>query len=326
VSPEAGVSKSVLGQLFPEINFGTTTTTQPEEVEKPDETTPTTPTNTGVTAVGADETVPGSELQKYNLEGKLTYGAPFNIQVGPSGPQGRGSRLGYSGSTATAATTPAATTTESSVALPKYEMPEIDLSPYESALAESQSIISGLSQQLSDIMGAYQKDTSGAQMDTGTTTPPTGETGGGATGDTGPQAPTQPLRLQIQQAAAAGGKDATSLGKTGVKNLLAQGADVSQFEKQAKAAGVSLGQKAQGAIDRAQVQAIAQAPASLGTQVQQIAKATESGKITQAAVRSLIESGTSAKQIEKVAAKQGVEIGKQAQKLIEKAQEKKKNK
>jgi hypothetical protein len=135
---------------------------------------------------------------------------------------------------------------------------------------------------------------------------------------------TVPLRLQIKETAGAAGEP-TSLGKTGVKSLISQGADVSQFEKQARAAGVQLGQKAQSAVDRAQVQQIAAAPASLGSQVQQIAKATDSGKITQSAVKALISSGTSAKQIEKVAAKQGVDIGKQAQQLINKAQNKKKN-
>jgi hypothetical protein len=129
---------------------------------------------------------------------------------------------------------------------------------------------------------------------------------------------------KLKRAAGAAGKP-TSLGKTGVKSLISQGADVSQFEKQARAAGVQLGQKAQSAVDRAQVQQIAAAPASLGSQVRQIAKATDSGKITQSAVKALISSGTSAKQIEKVAAKQGVDIGKQAQQLINKAQNKKKN-
>jgi hypothetical protein len=146
-------------------------------------------------------------------------------------------------------------------------------------------------------------------------------TGGGEPGTAAPSA--APLRLQIKEAAGAAGKP-TSLGKTGVKSLISQGADVSQFEKQARAAGVQLGQKAQSAVDRAQVQQIAAAPASLGSQVQQIAKATDSGKITQSAVKALISSGTSAKRIEKVAEKKGVDIGKQAQKLIDKAKDKKK--
>lgn len=88
-------------------------------------------------------------------------------------------------------------------------------------------------------------------------------------------------------------------------------------------AGVSLGSKAQSAVDRAQVQSIAQAPISLQKQVQQVAKATDSGKITQSAVKALISSGTSAARIEKVAEKQGIDIGKQAQQLINKAQKKK---
>ena len=100
VRPEAGVSRSTLAQLFPELDLGgtaATTSTAAEEVEKPDEETPTaTPGAAGVTSV-EDDTIPGSELQKYNLSGRLTYAAPFNLQIGATGPQGRGSRLGYSG-------------------------------------------------------------------------------------------------------------------------------------------------------------------------------------------------------------------------------------
>lgn len=324
--PEAGVSRSTLAQLFPEIDFGTpaATSTAPEEVEKPEETTTaTTPTGTGVTALADEDTIPGSELDKYKVSGSFSYAAPFNIQVGPSGPQGRGSRLGYSGGTGTttAPTTTAPTQSAASVPLPEYKMPEIDLSPYESALAESQNIISGLSQQLSDIMASYKPETPTQQQ---TIEPPqTTETPTTPT-DTAPT-PTQPLRLQIKETAALGGKP-TVIGKTGITNLISSGADVNKIEQQARAAGVTLGQKAQSAVDRAQVQQIAAAPVSLQKQVQQIAKATDSGKITQSAVKALISSGTSAAKIERAAERQGIDIGKQAQQLINKAQQNKKKK
>ena len=317
VSPEAGVSKSTLAQLFPEIDFGATAaTTKPEEVEKPEETTTTTPT-TGVSAIGAEETVPGSEFQKYNLEGKLTYGAPFNIQVGPTGPRGRGSRLGYSGSVATPEQVGAAS--QSSVELPRYETPEFDYSPFENLLEQGRGILSSIQEAAQKMTPdtvdtTTETDTIDTATETDTTTP-----------TTGPTPTTTPVRLQVKEAAAAGGKS-TTLGRSGVKGLLSQGVDPNQIEKQARAAGVSLGSKAQSAVDRAQVQSIAQAPISLQKQVQQVAKATDSGKITQSAVRALISSGTSPARIEKVAAKQGIDIGKQAQRLIEKSQEKKKKK
>ena len=337
--PEAGVSRSTLAQLFPEIDLGAPAgaSTTMEEVEKPEEaTTTTTPAGTGVTALAEDDTIPGSELEKYKISGSLSYASPFNLQVGPSGPQGRGSRLGYSG--ATGASTPTAsqpTTTPvsqsaSSFAMPELpqsassfampELPQFDYSPFESLLAQGQSIMDQI-QSASQTMGAPQQ-----QQPEPTTEPkPTTEPEPDGTDQAPPTATpsTVPLRLQIKETAGAAGKP-TSLGKTGVKSLISQGADVSQFEKQARAAGVQLGQQAQSAVDRAQVQQIAAAPASLGSQVRQIAKATDSGKITQSAVKALISSGTSAKQIEKVAAKQGVDIGKQAQQLINKAQNKKK--
>ena len=147
VSPEAGVSKSTLAQLFPELDFGSVAAaTKPEEVEKPEEATPTTP-KTGVAAIGSEETVTGSELQRYNVEGKLTYGAPFNIQFGPTGPQGRGSsRLGYSGSVSTGTTTPTQVgeSSQTSVALPQYKMPEFDYSPFESLLEQGRGILSSI--------------------------------------------------------------------------------------------------------------------------------------------------------------------------------------
>jgi len=315
-----GVSKSTLAQLFPELDLGTLTpSTKPEEVEKPAEGTPTT-TGTGVTSVSPDETIPGSEFQKYNLEGKLTYGAPFNIQFGPTGPQGRGSRLGYSGSAPTqtpATPTQVGATSQSSVGLPEYrmpefKMPEFDYSPFESLLEQGRGI-------LSSIQEAARGMTPSQQMETAPTEQaPAAATTAPAAGPTA----TTPVRLQVKQAAEAYGKESV-LGKTGAKNLLSQGVDPTQIEKQARAAGVSLGSKAQSAVDRAQVQAIAQAPTGLKTQVQQVAQATDAGRITQAGAQALISSGASAARIERIAEKQGIDIGKQAQQLINKAQDKK---
>lgn len=320
VRPEAGVSRSTLAQLFPELDLkaaAPTTDTAAEQVEKPEEATATTAPGVGGVTPVEDDTIPGSELQKYKLSGELSYAAPFNIQFGPTGPQGRGSRLGYSGGTAPStpsASTPTTTPlsqSASSFAMP--ELPKFDYSPFESLLAQGQSILDQI-QSASQTMGAAQQQAE-----------PTGETETAAAPTAAPTTPTStaPLRLQIKQAAGASGSP-TSLGKTGVTNLISQGADVNKIEQQARAAGVSLGQKAQSAVDRAQVQQIAAAPISVQKQVQQVAKATESGKITQAAVNALISSGTSAARIERAAEKQGIDIGKQAQQLINKAQNNKK--
>ena len=192
-------------------------------------------------------------------------------------------------------------------------MPEFDYSPFESLLEQGRGI-------LSSIQEAAKGMTTSQQMETQTQTETTPKTETSTTPTTTPTS--VPVRLQVKQAAEAAGSP-TNLGKTGVQGLLSQGVDAAQIEKQARAAGVSLGDKAQSAVDRAQVQAIAQAPTGLQAQVQQIAKATESGKITQAAVNALISSGASAARIERVAERQGVDIGKQAQQLINKAQEKK---
>jgi len=330
VSPEVGVSKSTLAQLFPELDLGTLTpSTKPEEVEKPAEGTPST-TGTGVTSVSPDETIPGSEFQKYNLEGKLTYGAPFNIQFGPTGPQGRGSRLGYSGSAPTQTpTTPTqvGATSQSSVGLPQYRMPEFEMS--ESEMSESEmsefgySPFGSLLKQGRDILKSIQEAALGMTRPQQMETAPTEQAPAAATTapTEGPTA-TTPVRLQVKQAAEAYGKESV-LGKTGAKNLLSQGVDPTQIEKQARAAGVSLGNKAQSAVDRAQVQAIAQAPTGLKTQVQQVAQATDAGRITKAGAKSLLSSGASAARIERIAEKQGIDIGKQAQQLINKAQDKK---
>jgi hypothetical protein len=137
VRPEAGVSRSTLAQLFPELDLGgtaATTSTAAEEVEKPDEETSTaTPGAAGVTPI-EDDTIPGSELDAYKISGSLSYAAPFNLQIGATGPQGRGSRLGYSGAVAKAE--PSSTTglsqSAASVAMP--QLPQFDYSPMESLL------------------------------------------------------------------------------------------------------------------------------------------------------------------------------------------------
>ena len=145
VRPEAGVSRSTLAQLFPELDLGgttATTSTAAEEVEKPDEETPTaTPGAAGVTPV-EDDTIPGSELDAYKISGSLSYAAPFNLQIGATGPQGRGSRLGYSGAVAKAE--PSSTTglsqSAASVAMP--QLPQFDYSPMERLLERGESIMS----------------------------------------------------------------------------------------------------------------------------------------------------------------------------------------
>jgi hypothetical protein len=197
------------------------------------------------------------------------------------------------------------------------KLPEFDYSPFESLLAQGQSILDQI-QSASQNMGAVQQ-----QM--APTGEPETEAAPAATAAPTAAASTAPLRLQIKEAAGAAGKS-TNLGQTGVKSLISQGADVNKIEQQARAAGVTLGSKAQSTVDRAQVKQIAAAPVSLGTQVQQIAKATESGKITQSAVNALLSSGTSAAKIERAAEKQGVDIGRQAQQLINKAQDNRRNK
>lgn len=322
VRPEAGVSRSTLAQLFPELDLkavAPTTDTAAEQVEKPEDSTTATPTPSagGITPLEGD-TIPGSELQKYKLSGELSYAAPFNIQFGPTGPQGRGSRLGYSGTTETPSSSVSTPTTTplsrsaSSFVMP--ELPQFDYSPFESLLAQGQSILDQI-QSASQNMGAAQQPAAPAE------TPAASPDAPAAAPTAAPSA--APLRLQIKEAAGAAGK-ATNLGKTGVTKLISQGADVNKIEQQARAAGVTLGQKAQSAVDRAQVQQIAAAPISVQKQVQQIAKATESGKVTQAAVKALISSGTSAAKIERAAEKQGIDIGKQAQQLLNKAQNNKK--
>jgi hypothetical protein len=130
--------------LFPELNLGGTTataSTAAEEVEKPDEETSTaTPGAAGITPI-EDDTIPGSELDAYKISGSLSYAAPFNLQIGATGPQGRGSRLGYSGAVTKAEPSSATGLSQSaaSVALPKF-----DYSPFESLLAKGESILSNI--------------------------------------------------------------------------------------------------------------------------------------------------------------------------------------
>lgn len=302
IDPEARASMTTLRQLFPEINLNITKDTETEEVEKPEEAVPISlPSETDI--VGTEESIAGSAI-------------PVNVQFeapAAKGPQGRGSRLGYSGSTSSSAANETPTKVEdipqTSMNAPEYQVLEFDFSPLESLLEQGRSILTGI-QDAAQGMNA-PSTMAAAEPQTETQPAPTEE-------------PSVPLRLQVKQAAA-GGKP-TTLGQTGTERLLSQGVDPYQIERQARAAGISLGKKAQSTINRAQIQAIAQAPTGLNAQIQQIAKATDSGKITQSAVKSLIESGTSAKRIQKVAEKQGINIGKQAQQLLDKAKKTKNKK
>ena len=186
IRPEAGVSRSTLAQLFPELDLGgttATTSTAAEEVEKPDEETPTaTPGAAGVTPV-EDDTIPGSELDAYKISGSLSYAAPFNLQIGATGPQGRGGRLGYSGAVAKAE--PSSTTglsqSASSVAMP--QLPQFDYSPFESLLAKGESILSNIQSAAQSMgtpqAGAQQQEEVGGAPDT--TGPVAQTTGAGAT-------------------------------------------------------------------------------------------------------------------------------------------------
>ncbi len=98
VRPEEGVSRSMLAQLFPELDLKTTSVkdTQAEEVEKPEEAASKVKQGT-LLSIEEDDNIPGSEFEKFGVKGSLSYAAPINVQVGPTGPQGRGSRLGYTG-------------------------------------------------------------------------------------------------------------------------------------------------------------------------------------------------------------------------------------
>lgn len=105
VRPEEGVSRSMLAQLFPELDLKTTSVkdTQAEEVEKPEEAESKVKQGT-LLNIEEDDNIPGSALEKFGVKGSLSYAAPINVQVGPTGPQGRGSRLGYTGATQQAQT------------------------------------------------------------------------------------------------------------------------------------------------------------------------------------------------------------------------------
>ena len=187
VRPEAGVSRSTLAQLFPELDLGgtaATTSTAAEEVEKPDEETSTaTPGAAGITPI-EDDTIPGSELDAYKISGSLSYAAPFNLQIGATGPQGRGSRLGYSGAVTKAEPSSATGLSQSaaSVAPPQLpQLPQFDYSPFESLLAKGESILSNI-QSAAQSMGTPQAgaqqqeevEVGGAPDTTGPVAQPTG--------------------------------------------------------------------------------------------------------------------------------------------------------
>lgn len=301
--PEAGVSRSTLAQLFPELDLGGTTTaasTGAEEVEKPEEETPTaTPGAAGLTPV-EDDTIPGSELQKYNLSGRLTYAAPFNLQVGATGPQGRGSRLGYSGAVAKAE--PASTTglsqSASSVAMPAFEMPQFDYSPFESLLAKGESILSNI-QSAAQSMGTPQ---AGAQEEGGgvpDTTPTGGQpTSAGAT----PAWSRRPSNLDTTVRKASGGL---------VPSTTERGTYVAPTSASAPAAAQNVAAEVQQRISAGSGQGARGAAAAAG----------DPNKLGATGAASLISTGgvSSAKAALKQAEKGNIELSNKAQKALEQA-------
>ena len=298
--PEEGVSRSTLAQLFPEIEFGATATTkdtEAEEVEKPEETAPTTPVGTGVTALADEDKIPGSELEKYKISGELSYAAPFNIQVGPTGPQGRGSLLGYSGGTGVEQPKTPEIPSVAAPALPttpvQQEQPKIDLSPYENALAESQNLISSLTSKLDELMsGAYGQQ----QMEHEPEAPPAPAAGPAPT-----PTPTTTAAQRIVQQAEAFGKP-TSLAAAGTQQLISSGqATGTQIARQAAQGNINLTKQAEKAV----VQNVVQ---------------TSGPKISASEIRAVVNSGARPQQIVRQAEKAGVQISRQAQKLIDKAQ------
>ena len=305
VRPEAGVSRSTLAQLFPELDLGGTTATTgtaAEEVEKPDEETPTaTPGAAGLTPV-EDDTIPGSELQKYNLSGRLTYAAPFNLQIGATGPQGRGSRLGYSGAVAKEepASTAGLSQSASSVAMPAFEMPQFDYSPFESLLAKGESILSSIQNAAQSMgtpqAGAQQQEEVGGAPDT--TTPVAQPTGAGAT----PAWSRRPSNLDTTVQKASGGL---------VPSTTERGTYVAPTSASAPAAAQNVAAVAQQRISSGSGQGARGAAAAAG----------DPNKLGATGAASLISTGgvSSAKAALKQAEKGNIELSNKAQKALEQA-------
>jgi len=300
VSPEAGVSRSTLAQLFPELDLGGTTATTgtaAEEVEKPDEETPAaTPGVAGLTPV-EDDTIPGSELQKYNLSGRLTYAAPFNLQVGATGPQGRGSRLGYSGAVAKEepASTAGLSQSASSVAMPQF-----DYSPFESLLAKGESILSSIQNAAQSMgtpqAGAQQQEEVGGAPDT--TAPVAQPTGAGAT----PTWSRRPSNLDTTVRQASSGL---------VPSTTERGTYVAPTSASAPAAAQNVAAVAQQRISSGSGQGARGAAAAAG----------DPNKMGATAAASLISTGgvSSAKAALKQAEKGNIELSNKAQKALEQA-------
>jgi len=285
--------------LFPELDLGGTTTatsTGAGEVEKPEEQTPTSaPGVAGLTPI-EDDTIPGSELQKYNLSGRLTYAAPFNLQIGATGPQGRGSRLGYSG--AVAKEEPASTTGLSQSAS-SVAMPQFDYSPFESLLAKGESILSNI-QSAAQSMGTPQ---AGAQEEEGGGVPDTTPTGGQPTsaGAT-PTWSRRPSNLDTTVRKASGGL---------VPSTTERGTYVAPTSASAPAAAQNVAAVVQERISSGSGQGAKGAAAAAG----------DPNKLGATGAASLISTGgvSSAKAALKQAEKGNIELSNKAQKALEKA-------
>jgi hypothetical protein len=302
VRPEAGVSRSTLAQLFPELDLGgtaATTSTAAEEVEKPDEETSTaTPGAAGITPI-EDDTIPGSELDAYKISGSLSYAAPFNLQIGATGPQGRGSRLGYSGAVAKAE--PSSTTglsqSAASVAMP--QLPQFDYSPMERLLERGESIMSRV-EAASRSMGNQQVDTQQEEEgDTSDTTGPVAQpTGAGAT----PAWSRRPSNLDTTVRQASSGL---------VPSTTERGTYVAPTSASASAAAQNVAAEVQQRISSDSGQGARGAAAAAG----------DPNKLGATGAASLISTGgvSSARAALKQAEKGNIELSNKAQKALEQA-------
>jgi hypothetical protein len=301
VRPEAGVSRSTLAQLFPELDLGgtaATTSTAAEEVEKPDEETSTaTPGAAGITPI-EDDTIPGSELDAYKISGSLSYAAPFNLQIGATGPQGRGSRLGYSGAVAKAE--PSSTTglsqSAASVAMP--QLPQFDYSPMERLLERGESIMSRV-EAASPSMGNQQVDTQQEEGDTPDTTGPVAQpTGAGAT----PAWSRRPSNLDTTVRQASSGL---------VPSTTERGTYVAPTSASASAAAQNVAAEVQQRISSDSGQGARGAAAAAG----------DPNKLGATGAASLISTGgvSSARAALKQAEKGNIELSNKAQQALEKA-------
>jgi hypothetical protein len=287
IRPEAGVSRSTLAQLFPELDLGgttATTSTAAEEVEKPDEETPT--------------ATPGAAHTKSAV--RLSYAAPFNLQIGATGPQGRGSRLGYSGAVAKAE--PSSTTglsqSAASVAMP--QLPQFDYSPFESLLAKGESILSNIQSAAQSMgtpqAGAQQQEEVGGAPDT--TGPVAQPTGAGAT----PAWSRRPSNLDTTVRQASSGL---------VPSTTERGTYVAPTSASASAAAQNVAAEVQQRISSDSGQGARGAAAAAG----------DPNKLGATGAASLISTGgvSSARAALKQAEKGNIELSNKAQQALEKA-------